>query len=121
MHFTIKQYPIMKKTIINKLTVQEQIEVLEEAIQFINKKEETFNFKCGICYAIKNVIIDKYNKKELKNDLIYELIPKLIPLFKRENAMKFNASYGTWWWELNEDGMKHRKEFINWMIIELKK
>lgn len=111
----------MKKTIINKLTVQEQIEVLEEAIQFINKKEETFNFKCGICYAIKNVMIDRYNKKELKTNPIYQLIPQLIPLMKIENAIKFNASNDMWWWELNEDGMKHRKEFINWMIIELKK
>lgn len=110
----------MRKLLLKKLTAQEQIEVLEEAIQIINKKEEVFSFKCGICYAIKWALYNKYDEKEFKNDLIYELIPKLIPLFKRENALKFNASYDMWWWELNEDGIKHRKEFLCWMINELK-
>ena len=110
----------MRKLILKKLTVQEQIEVLEEAIQIINKKDEAFNFKSGICYVIKCALYKKYDEKKFNNDLMYELIPKLIPLFKRENAMKFNASYGTWWWELNEDGIKHRKEFLSWMINELK-
>ena len=102
-----------------KITVREQIEVLEEVLENIKTGRESF-----ICLAIKRRLLDKGYREY--DDFVAK---NWIPLCNPTNAMKVcrkenvtrvykRASTGAWW---PHGDKTPRITFINWMINELKK
>ena len=95
-----------------KLTKQQQIEVLEN----IDWKDLIY-YKDGLCFGIKISLSDTLHMNIDSTEL-----KELIPLFTRENILKFEAHpRSAYWWSLDVDGFNCRKSFIDWIINELKK
>lgn len=95
------------------LTVKEQIKVLE-SIDWIELMEDGY----GLCYGIKKSLF-----LTLHRSIPSWEVHNLIPLFKKQNAALFGArvSENNYWWPLTPYACEKRKEFINWIIEELKK
>lgn len=94
------------------LTSEQQIKVLEN-IKWTDLKK----YKDGLCYGImmslRDTLYINVYSTECKN---------YIPLFTRENAIKFGAnSFTAYWWPFGIKGNECRKQFVDWMIDELKK
>lgn len=117
------------------LTIEQQIEILENiewnASNRINTDKwsvdyGTFNygtFNYGLCGLIHNAIYKVTNE---------EASSKSIDLFKYANAIQFRAlsilcdpsesditEY--YWWRLDKQGDFYRKQFVDWMLAELRK
>lgn len=94
------------------LSKKYQIRILE-SIDW-NEMEDQYE---GLCYTLCQGL-KKY--KKIPNYRYIELI-EYFPLFTNQNAQQFGAANKPHWWELNSFGYIKRKEFVNWMISELKK
>lgn len=93
------------------LTPQQQIEVLEN----IDWKDLIY-YKDGLCFGIMVSLRNTLNMWEdsSKNK-------ELIPLFTRENALKFEAHPRfAYWWDFSIDSYNNRKCFVDWIIKQLK-
>lgn len=95
------------------LTTEEQIQVIKEARKRVLNKKNNF---C-LCYMLKQALIKIYGKITLLNE-----IQNYIPLFTKENAIKFaqaKPDYSGFWWK--RYNYKDRLAFLDWMISELEK
>lgn len=97
------------------LTIEQQIKVLE-AIDYVHM----VGIEAGLCYAVLQSCRKIYNGPILPID-----ISLLFPLFTNKNALQFGA-YETensqrFWWKITPESLPQRKQFIDWMIFELKK
>ena len=101
------------------LTIQQQIEVLEETKTFLLFSEDKgFKAKHGMCYYMEYAIYS-LKGKPIKC-IMYKELSQAIPLFTKENAKEFGAhpEY-IFWWPIAE--IENRVKFIDWMIETLKK
>lgn len=73
----------------------------------------------GLCSILTHAIYEVYNAA-----IIDRFIYDFIPLFNKENAIKYGKSrvnYAYWWSTYVDDGaIEDRKAFVRWMIRELK-
>lgn len=97
---------------ISKISIAEQIDILEEVKQNIILKKGSYT-----CLEIIEIILDKYDIN-LFSDEIY--IQEFIPLHNRYHAIKLcelnnipvpntneENSYRSGWWEFYKEGTKH--------------
>lgn len=94
------------------LTPEQQIEVLEN----IDWKD-LIRYKDGLCYGIMISLRDTAHISVLSSKF-----GELIPLFTRQNALKFEGHpHKAYWWDCSIDSYNNRKCFVDWIIEELEK
>lgn len=105
------------------LTKEEQIVILKEVLELLNNKA----VDRGLCYIIAHRIRIHLNLIDTRL-----IINDYIPLFTKENAIKYGNAYrhnysAYWWncpswWEIDSVyDYENRILFINWIISELEK
>lgn len=103
------------------LSVKNQIKVLQKI-----HWDTVTKYDCGLCCAISFSMI-RLNLLEIDdfdNEDLSKLVREHIPIFTIENASKYigvSSTDSDFWWDQTEEGNKSRKEFVEWMISELKK
>lgn len=95
------------------LSTKAQIKVLE-SIDW-DRMEDRYE---GLCYTLYQGL--KKYRKTIETGR-YSALVDYFPLFTNQNAQRFGASTSPYWWGLDSFGYTKRKEFVNWMISELKK
>jgi len=98
------------------MTTQEKIKILESV-----DWESMVYFKTGLCFAISELIRNKVPTPVGINQIV-----DYIDLFTRENAIQISSCtipLDTWsyWFPLDRQGYRERKQFVDWMINEYKK
>jgi hypothetical protein len=100
-----------------KLSVGEKIEVLENVIIYLNKRNPDYD---GCYSGLCRLILRELRKIEIH--ISYEFLYKIFPDFSLENAMKFKAIGNldrnklAYWWSTAPFDFDNRIKFVKWMI-----
>lgn len=87
-----------------------RIDILKEAHKLLKK----IYAKPGICVAIVEVFESKGIFITCKE------IPDYFPLFTLENAKRFGAKKGLFWWDYNYGLFSGRRRFMRWLMKQYK-
>ena len=90
------------------LTLEEQLRVLEKV---------RASSRRALCFAIDDAMVE-----EIPMYYSYPSMSSCIPLFTRENAIKYaNAKVeSAFWWKTSPFDFKSRLKFLDWMIEKIR-